>query len=732
MPKTAKKPKPEPATEQSSLKVGDRVFHPPDGFTYNDTSYTYGTVSRIQVDGIAWVQCAPDAVTWYHPGKLEKFDFIEGDRVQWNRNGERLEGVIVGLGQAKHTIQVPEDKADQIKHINGDRTPVTFVEPDSLTLVKSASNLVESPEPEPAAEAPRPKPFEIKILKLSQIKRDRALQKRAHGTDNATVERYRELMQEGVALPPPKVMLVAGDYFLYDGWHTYSAATQCGMEEIECQVSVGTYADAEWAACAANSDHGLQRSNEDIRVACLAAIRLHLEENPGATNFYRKLARHIGCDHKTVAKWHEHLIQTQTGEFPTRKPGESPEGHTLEELVELYKPIGEFRATGDRKFRYELEVTGRSKTHYFRGLDEAFKESEKLLAGYQSKPDINAEAENQASKTGLDEAALVSTSAPNSAPLEAILEGGDDRGEERSLLREVSPEQWDEWRSLPDGEIREEYLNFQGWITVGTQKFPAGTPASYRSYEFYLNRPGNCIDLAYRDKTWYSDEDWSYSLDDFDQEISVASVERYVKALIDELEGAIASIHSRQPESPQKQKRVEHDYYPTPKEITQVLLDHVKIEGRVLEPCAGAGAISSFFYGSITNDPFPSEGFQPDYCADATSQAFWDAIESEGGVDWVVTNPPYLGDTPIQILEKAYKTARLGVAFLLRINFLEPCENRAQWLKKHCNQLSDLIILNPRPKFRADVNGGDNVTVAWMVWEKGYEGGTNIVFANWR
>lgn len=168
---------------------------------------------------------------------------------------------------------------------------------------------------------------------------------------------------------------------------------------------------------------------------------------------------------------------------------------------------------------------------------------------------------------------------------------------------------------------------------------------------------------------------------------------------------------------PETKDRVEHDYYPTPNWCVEALLKNVGIDGQIFEPCVGNGAIADRFYGAVTNDLHPHPDHQPDYSEDASNPDLWTLVEAEGGIDWVVTNPPYAGDAPIEILKLAYETARIGVAFLLRLSFLEPCDNRAVWLQEHADNLTDMIVLNPRPRFRTEA-GGDNVTSVWLVWRK--------------
>jgi hypothetical protein len=186
-----------------------------------------------------------------------------------------------------------------------------------------------------------------------------------------------------------------------------------------------------------------------------------------------------------------------------------------------------------------------------------------------------------------------------------------------------------------------------------------------------------------------------------------------------------------------KTERIAHDYYPTPVAIVDALLRHVEIKGQVIDPASGQNAIADKFYGCITNEPYPQGEIKPDYCADATDPAFWQEVDRDGGFDWAVANPPYLGDLPIEIIKHAFTHARIGVAFLLRLSFLEPCENRLQWLQENADHLVQIISLNPRPRFRADVAGGDQVTVGWVLFRKDWSWKAKdipcpFVFENWK
>lgn len=138
------------------------------------------------------------------------------------------------------------------------------------------------------------------------------------------------------------------------------------------------------------------------------------------------------------------------------------------------------------------------------------------------------------------------------------------------------------------------------------------------------------------------------------------------------------------------------------------------IPQKVLEPCAGEGAISNYFKylhcPVITNDIDSSFGW--DYSSDATDL---DAPMWNRDFDWVITNPPYVSAE--EILMNSWIKAKCGVAFLLRLSFLEPTKKRYDILDKMSENLWRVIIFNPRPSFTDD-GKTDSVTSAWFVWKK--------------
>lgn len=171
--------------------------------------------------------------------------------------------------------------------------------------------------------------------------------------------------------------------------------------------------------------------------------------------------------------------------------------------------------------------------------------------------------------------------------------------------------------------------------------------------------------------------------------------------------------------------RNEHDFYETPAFQTRALLARVPIAGRVLEPCAGMGAICNVLLNRpgiravYMNEPFQPLGPCP-MRLDATQPSSWARFPV---VDWVITNPTF--ELASRIVPLAFEHARVGIAFLLRITWYEATKDRAEWLDAHP---PDAIISLPRYKYRKDKGKhGDSATTAWFVWLKQ---GAGIVVRN--
>lgn len=102
-----------------------------------------------------------------------------------------------------------------------------------------------------------------------------------------------------------------------------------------------------------------------------------------------------------------------------------------------------------------------------------------------------------------------------------------------------------------------------------------------------------------------------------------------------------------------------------------------------------------------------------DFHLDAAQAESWAQFPA---ARWVITNPPFEMATPIIL--NAWNHATEGVIALVRLSYLEPCGDRADLLRAMSDHLRVVVPCNPRPQFRGDTSGADQVTVCWLVWQK--------------
>src|SRR4051812_23502812 len=122
--------------------------------------------------------------------------------------------------------------------------------------------------------------------------------------------------------------------------------------------------------------------------------------------------------------------------------------------------------------------------------------------------------------------------------------------------------------------------------------------------------------------------------------------------------------------------RRDHDFYETPSWMSVALLKRIPIRGRVLECCAGHGAITRVLVADdritvTSNEPYQDcQGAR--YTCDATKRSTWSAWRP---FDWIVSNPPF--NLAEAIVPLALEHARIGVAMVLRLSWFEPTLDRA-------------------------------------------------------
>ena len=169
--------------------------------------------------------------------------------------------------------------------------------------------------------------------------------------------------------------------------------------------------------------------------------------------------------------------------------------------------------------------------------------------------------------------------------------------------------------------------------------------------------------------------------------------------------------------------RVENDYYATPPESTQALLNVLELNGTILEPACGEGHISEVLKSNYPN-------------SEVISTDLIDRGYGEGGINFlehtynrtftnVITNPPF--KYMREFVEKALEISDEKVMMFGKIQFLEG-KGRKEFLKN--SPLKYVYVFSERQNplrngKSVDGNGkkwSSTMCFAWYVWEKGYQG----------
>lgn len=171
----------------------------------------------------------------------------------------------------------------------------------------------------------------------------------------------------------------------------------------------------------------------------------------------------------------------------------------------------------------------------------------------------------------------------------------------------------------------------------------------------------------------------------------------------------------------------EHDYYATEPKAVELLLENESFGGLVWEPACGQGHISKVL---------EAHGYQ------VRSTDLIDRGYGQGGIDFlmqqddcgwngdIITNPPY--KYAKEFVEKAMSIVRSGrkVAMFVKLTFLEG-QARRELFKRYPPRM----IYVSSARLECGKNGiftGDSSAVAycWIVWQKGYQGPTELEWIN--
>ena len=144
----------------------------------------------------------------------------------------------------------------------------------------------------------------VKVIPISNIRLDGDTQPRV-AIDQDVVQEYAEAMKSGQEFPPVELYYDGANYWLVDGFHRFHAARKIGCAELNADVRTGMQTDAQWASLAANSKHGLRRSNADKAKAVNRALRLKSDLSDCA------IAAHIGVSASMVVAYRKSMSARQ-------------------------------------------------------------------------------------------------------------------------------------------------------------------------------------------------------------------------------------------------------------------------------------------------------------------------------------------------------------------------------------------------------------------------------------
>lgn len=166
--------------------------------------------------------------------------------------------------------------------------------------------------------------------------------------------------------------------------------------------------------------------------------------------------------------------------------------------------------------------------------------------------------------------------------------------------------------------------------------------------------------------------------------------------------------------------RQKDDFYATPPEATQQLLDVEKFQGKIYEPCCGQGHISKVLIKNgydVESSDLVDRGY---------GKSNIDFLMEYQTRDNIITNPPY-GRLLMQFVRQTQKIADKKIAMLLKLTFLEGQE-RKEFFKEYPPTRVHVFSKRLSLMKNGESYDGGMMALAWFVWEKNKKTTTTI---NW-
>ena len=168
-----------------------------------------------------------------------------------------------------------------------------------------------------------------------------------------------------------------------------------------------------------------------------------------------------------------------------------------------------------------------------------------------------------------------------------------------------------------------------------------------------------------------------------------------------------------------KGDREKDDFYPTPENATQALLDRQKFEGNIYECACGNGAMSKVIINNGYNV------YSSDLIDRGYGETGIDFLKSTKQVDNIVTNPPFNLATEFTL--KSFELAKRKVVMLSKISYLEGVKRREQIFNK--NKLEKVLIFTRRVPFKKESTqklASGLMAFGWFIYDVNYNGKPTI------
>jgi hypothetical protein len=173
-----------------------------------------------------------------------------------------------------------------------------------------------------------------KILPMSLVELSGGTQQRP--LDQSTVDKYVDLMRDGLDFPPVEIIFDGKCHWLWDGFHRYRAHQLLERKDIRANVEVGNKRDAVWKSLGANATHGLPRPYGSLK----GIVMTVLNDKAWSLKSDDEIARHVHCTRQYV-----HSLRTPENvkclqpEIPDSKPETQKTEEKSEKKPKQEKPV---------------------------------------------------------------------------------------------------------------------------------------------------------------------------------------------------------------------------------------------------------------------------------------------------------------------------------------------------------------------------------------------------------